>query len=184
MVSKRERKKKKGKRPDVAVAASRPVVERAPPPVPAGVAGSPPTQEELVGALVEALVPTLFDSGNDAGVRAEEHRAHPRVAVAVDIGMGTDSHFFAGLSGDISEGGVFVQTYRDIPIGSDVEVRFALPEGELMAHGRVRWHRDGSDSSPPGVGIAFEPLREEERKLIHAFCARRAPLYYDLDEDG
>jgi uncharacterized protein (TIGR02266 family) len=113
--------------------------------------------------------------------RGEEHRAHTRVAVAVEIGLETESHFFSGLSGDISEGGVFVQTYRDLPVGSDVEVLFELPDGQLTAHGRVRWHRDKSDSSPPGVGIAFEKLGEDDRQVIQRFCERRAPLYYDVE---
>jgi uncharacterized protein (TIGR02266 family) len=108
-----------------------------------------------------------------------EHRAHARVAVAVNIGMETSSHFFSGLAGDLSEGGVFVQTYRDLPVGSEVEVSFALPLREFTAHGCVRWHRAGSDSSPPGVGISFEALHAEDREAIQAFCRWRAPLYYD-----
>ncbi len=91
-------------------------------------------------------------------------------------------NFFSGLSGDVSEGGVFVQTYRDLPVGSDVEVHFELPDGELPAHGCVRWHRDKSESSPPGIGIAFEALGEEHRRVIQRFCARRAPLYYEVEQ--
>jgi len=146
-----------------------------------------------MGAVVASIAPSLFESASDdapsstSGVHAisplwgEEHRAHPRVAVSVAIGLETESHFFSGLSGDISEGGVFVQTYRDLPVGSDVEVRFELPDGELTAHGRVRWHRSNSDSSPPGVGIAFEELDEEDREIIQRFCERRAPLYYEVE---
>ena len=154
----------------------------------------PATPEQVVGAVIEALVAPLLEptpegqtSSADAGshtispLRGEEHRAHRRVVVAVAVGLGTDSHFFAGLSGDVSEGGVFVQTYRDIPVGSDVEVLFDLPEGQLKAHGRVRWHRDNSDSSPPGVGIAFSALGAEDRRLIQSFCDRRPPLYYDVE---
>jgi Tfp pilus assembly protein PilZ len=76
---------------------------------------------------------------------------------------------------------VFVQTYRDLPVGSDVEVLFELPDGQLKAHGCVRWHRDNSDSSPPGVGIAFEKLGEDDRQVIQRFCEQRAPLYYDVE---
>ena len=152
-----------------------------------------PTPEQVIGAVVEAIAPQLFESAPEeapsspSGVhailprRGEEHRAHPRVAVAVAIGLETESHFFAGLSGDISEGGVFVQTYRDLPVGSDVEVRFDLPDGELTTHGRVRWHRDNSDSSPPGVGIAFDTLGDEDRRVIQRFCESRAPLYYEVE---
>ncbi len=162
-----------------------------------------PSPEEVVGAVLEAIAAPLLapgpESGSDSddesstarsGVHAipprsssyQDHRAHPRVVVVVAVGLETESHFFAGLAGDISEGGVFVQTYRDLPVGSPVEVQFDLPDAQLHAHGRVRWHRDSSDSSPPGVGIAFEELAEEDRRLIQRFCERRAPLYYEVEQ--
>ncbi len=115
--------------------------------------------------------------------RIWEHRTHPRVAIAVEIDLASESHFFSGLSGDVSEGGVFVQTYRDIKVGSEVAVEFGLPGGHVTAHGKVRWHRENSDSSPPGVGISFDDLSEEDRDLIHRFCQARAPLYYDLEHE-
>ena len=90
-------------------------------------------------------------------------------------------NFFSGLSGDISEGGVFVSTYRDLAAGSLVELEFALPGSDAPVHakGDVRWHRDGSAEAPPGVGIAFDELSPEHRKLIQRFCTMRPPLYYD-----
>jgi uncharacterized protein (TIGR02266 family) len=170
-----------------------------------GVAKDTPSPEQVVGAIVASIAPALFEAPSASGSdgessppasldssppatpdtspppRHEEHRAHPRVSLSVAIGLESESHFFSGLSGDISEGGVFVQTYQNLPVGSDVEVHFALPDGELTARGQVRWHRDHSDSSPPGVGIAFEELDDEERGLIQSFCERRAPLYYDVE---
>jgi uncharacterized protein (TIGR02266 family) len=137
--------------------AKAPTVAAAPPSPPPA-----PAPEQLIGALVEAIAPPLFEGLEEhetsapaprhtISPRGVEHRAHPRVPVTVAIGLESESHFFSGLSGDISEGGVFVQTYRDLPLGAGVEVHFDLPDGELKAHGRVRWHRSKSDSSPPGV---------------------------------
>jgi len=111
-----------------------------------------------------------------------EHRAAPRVPVAleVDLHLASDSHFFSGLSGDISEGGLFVSTYRALAIGCPVEVAFSLPGGgQVTAHGEVRWQRVASPGAPPGVGIAFDHLGDDERVLIQRFCSTRPPLYYD-----
>ncbi len=157
---------------------------------------SPLTPEEAIGAVVAAIVPGLFESPPEQASaarpegtlrphamlprRGEEHRAHPRVAVAVAIGLETESHFFAEPIGRYL-GEVFVQTYRDLPVGSDVDVLFELPDGQLTAHGRVRWHRANSDSSPPGVGIAFDELADDERRAIQQFCQSRAPLYYEVE---
>jgi uncharacterized protein (TIGR02266 family) len=110
-----------------------------------------------------------------------EHRAAPRTSLVVELHMASDSHFFSGLSGDISEGGVFVSTYRDLATGTPVDLEFELPGSSRVVHakGEVRWHRSASPGAPPGVGIAFEELTAEDRALIHRFCTLRPPLYYD-----
>lgn len=95
--------------------------------------------------------------------------------------MTSDSHFFVGLTNDISAGGVFVSTYRPIEVGSHLELEFALPEGTIKVKGTVRWRRDSTEMTP-GVGISFEELSAENANLIKRFCDKRPPLYYDLDE--
>jgi type IV pilus assembly protein PilZ len=112
---------------------------------------------------------------------AEEHRASQRVSVAVDIHLASDSQFFSGLSGDISEGGLFLSTYRALPVGSAVDLEFSLPgsDSPLRARGAVRWLREHAPDQPRGVGIAFEELADEDRERIHSFCALRPPLYYE-----
>jgi uncharacterized protein (TIGR02266 family) len=112
---------------------------------------------------------------------ADEHRASKRISLAVELHLASESHFFSGLSGDISEGGVFVSTYRALAMGSLVDIEFSLPGSDRTIHarGEVRWHRDASPGATPGVGIAFEELADEDRSVIHRFCTMRPPLYYD-----
>lgn len=113
----------------------------------------------------------------------EEHRASPRVSMTIDIHLSSDSHFFTGLAGDISEGGIFVSTYRALRIGSEVELEMTLPGSAepFTAQGTVRWIREHSADHPRGFGISFDVLAEDVRERIHDFCARRPPLYYELD---
>ena len=117
-----------------------------------------------------------------AGEAAEEHRASPRTSIEVELHISSDSHFFSGLSGDLSEGGLFVSTYRQLALGSLVDLEFSVPGSEHPVHarGEVRWHRDASPDAPPGVGIAFEELPDEDRAAIQRFCTMRPPLYYDV----
>jgi uncharacterized protein (TIGR02266 family) len=147
--------------------------------------------EDVANAAIGSLEPSAVSDEPEAentatAEEAEEkdardnRRHHPRVALAVEIDLSSGSHFFSGLSGDLSEGGVFVETYRDIPVGSEVALEFDLPNGSVTAHGSVKWHRDHSDSSPPGVGVSFDDLSEEGKEIIVAFCSKRAPLYYDV----
>lgn len=130
---------------------------------------------------VEIAVPSERDVEEALAAVAEEQRASQRVAVGVDIHLASDSHFFSGLSGDISEGGLFLSTYRSLPVGSAVEIEFSLPGSgtPLHARGEVRWLREHSTGQPQGVGIAFDHLEEDDRERIHRFCTMRPPLYYD-----
>lgn len=146
---------------------------------------------QVVSAVVEQIAAAIDTDPDDtpppegdelASSASDDKRAHPRVSLAVAIHLGSESHFFVDLSGDLSEGGVFVQTYRDIKVGSDVALEFSLPNGAVHTHGKVRWHRSASDSSPPGLGIAFKKLSERDKNVIHTFCQQRAPLYYDVEQ--
>ena len=130
---------------------------------------------------VEVAVPSQLDVEEVLAAHAEEQRASQRVSVAVDIHLASDSQFFSGLSGDISEGGLFLSTYRTLPIGSPVDLEFSLPgsDSPLRARGQVRWLREHAPEYPRGVGIAFEDLADDDRERIHRFCTLRPPLYYE-----
>src|SRR4051812_5774380 len=115
--------------------------------------------------------------GHEVQASAPEARS----TLAVDIHLWSESHFFCGLSGDISQGGVFISTYLPFPVGSAVDLEFSLPgtDAVLQACGEVRWVRDHSHHGPRGIGVAFEQLSEQDREAIHEFCTVRPALYYD-----
>jgi len=112
-----------------------------------------------------------------------ERRAAPRVEVEVEVSFASESQFFVGLSGDLSEGGLFVATWRSLPLATAVDLALSLPDGPVFARGHVRWVRDQVEGgAAPGLGIAFECLSPGDRARIEAFCAERAPLYCDVGE--
>ena len=107
-----------------------------------------------------------------------------RVFVEVDIGLATDSHFYTGLSQDLSTGGVFIATYDPKPAGTDIALYFALPDGHVIAaECQVRWTREASPDAPPGMGVAFKKLSPEDLAAIQRFCEQRAPLYHDSADE-
>lgn len=150
-------------------------------PAPATVITVAPMSSEDDDVEVEVCVPSERDVEEALAAYDEEQRASRRVAVAVDVHLASDSHFFSGLSGDISEGGLFLSTYRPLPIGSSVEVELSLPgsNAPLHARGEVRWLREHSTGQPQGVGISFDALADDDRERIHRFCTMRPALYYD-----
>lgn len=112
-----------------------------------------------------------------------ERRDGERVNIALDVALEGDSQFFAGITGDVGRGGLFVCTYRTFEIGTRVELTFTLPSGaKIVTQGCVRWLRPASAGAAPGLGVSFESLRDEDRAQIETFCAERAPLYHDDDE--
>lgn len=99
--------------------------------------------------------------------------------------------FVSQYSGNISLGGMFVQTANPPAPGSTVEVEFALGDGTELIRGRgkVVWARDeepGSDL-PPGMGVRFLELTPGSRELIFRVVdryVRGGGNPFDLDAGG
>jgi len=117
-----------------------------------------------------------------SGFHGSERRAQGdrRVFVEVEIGLSSESHFYTGLSLDVSTGGVFVSTYEPARSGTNVSLYFVLPDGHAVnAEGVVRWARAASEDSPPGMGVAFISISRESLAHIAQFCEGRPPIYFD-----
>ncbi len=120
-----------------------------------------------------------------ASVAPTERRDNGRIDLSVDLGLLSDSHFYAGLSRDLSRGGVFVATYSAETPGRELFLSFVLPDGHhVQTRGVVRWTSDAGDDTPPGMGIAFVDLNEADREAVERYCELRAPMYHlSADED-
>lgn len=112
----------------------------------------------------------------------DERRSSPRVSLVTEIAMGSDSNFFTGFTNDVSNGGVFVATFELLPVGSLLDLSFALPGGARIAvRGEVRWVRELDAGDPdvfPGLGIGFVDLPPDAVRAIQAFTAKRDPLFF------
>ncbi|NCQ60907.1 MAG: hypothetical protein GW913_09610 [Myxococcales bacterium] len=111
------------------------------------------------------------------------YRGGPRTSVEANIGATTQSNFYVGFSGEVSEGGVFLSTYEVLTRGTHVQMLVTLPGGfEFAAPGVVRFVRDPMDfnaDSEPGMGVQFEGLDAKARQLVMRFIAKRPPIFYD-----
>jgi len=112
-----------------------------------------------------------------------EHRAHPRLTVEVEVSMNTEHNFYAGLTENISEGGLFIATIENIPMGTELDLKIGMPELEpVTVTGKVCWIREYSEFTSdvsPGVGVEFYNLSEQSKELIQQFIRSRAPLLYE-----
>jgi uncharacterized protein (TIGR02266 family) len=127
------------------------------------------------------LVPDVAKTSEAPGGPASNRRGSERHPVSIELEFAQDSHFFTGLSQDISAGGIFVATYERLPIGTSLSLTFETQTGPVEARGEVRWVRDANhDEGRPGLGIAFTELSPGAAERIASYCSRTPPLYVDF----
>ncbi len=113
-----------------------------------------------------------------------EARNHQRLAFEVKVDIVSDHNFYAGLSLNISEGGIFVATHVSYPVGTRLEIRLLLPGEEVPTSimTEVRWvrpHSDAKDDAGAGLGLSFVDVPEIVLAKISGFAQSREPLYYE-----
>ncbi len=128
--------------------------------------------------------PAAFTPASPAAQpRAHANPNQPREQIEINIGATTESNFYVGFSGEVSEGGVFAATYNILPKGTPVRALVTLPGGfDKEVLGFVRFVRDPMDmsaESEPGIGVQFESLDPEAREPILRFIRKRPPIFYD-----
>ncbi len=113
-----------------------------------------------------------------------ERRQFPRAPLTVEVNMESDNNFYAGITGNVSMGGVFVATYTPPPIDTIVEMDLQLEGQKFHVRGLVCWVRaaeHASDFAPAGCGLQFVGLTKEVEKVITHFVGKRDTILYDYD---
>jgi Tfp pilus assembly protein PilZ len=87
------------------------------------------------------------------GATTAERRAHVRACLSVPVRLrvdGTDE-VFRHVTKNISPSGIFIDTRDPLPIGTDLNIRFHIPDldVQIQAEGRV------IRIQPPGMAIRF-----------------------------
>jgi uncharacterized protein (TIGR02266 family) len=114
----------------------------------------------------------------------ERRKDVDRIPVEAVVGFSTDTNFFTGWSGDVSDGGLFVATWNVQPIGTAIELSFVLPSGkQVNVEGSVAWVREPPQSLEgdfqPGMGVRFERISDQDRAAVLEFVRSRAPIFHD-----
>jgi hypothetical protein len=99
----------------------------------------------------------------------KENRKSARVAVSKGVWVAWQAGGPRNVSRvrDLSVGGVFISTASHVPIGTTVEMLFALPEGEARFHGIVRYV-DGKN----GIGVQFTRMGTGDRARLQELLRR------------
>ncbi|MDP6977869.1 MAG: TIGR02266 family protein [Myxococcota bacterium] len=109
------------------------------------------------------------EDAHENGLGAERRR-FDRSELLVRVEYSTVDEIFSEFTRDINEGGLFIETEKPRPTGTEVAMRFNLPGSDepLQTIGRVVWVRSASNEEPAGMGIEFDELSEEDRGRINA----------------
>jgi uncharacterized protein (TIGR02266 family) len=112
-------------------------------------------------------------------------REYERFSVEIEVSLGSEHNFYAGLAENLSAGGVFIATHRLQKVGSKIDLSLRMPDSEETFNlvGEVRWVRVYNEQSdtPPGLGIRFNELSPAVTAAITRFLGQREPLFFDDD---
>jgi uncharacterized protein (TIGR02266 family) len=91
--------------------------------------------------------------------------------------------FLSDWATNISQGGLFINTRKPLPVGTAVKILVQLPGASFpfQLEGRVTrvTEFDNHANMVPGMGVEFTGVDEAKRREIEGFVAR---LRKDLDE--
>lgn len=126
----------------------------------------------------------MSDPGPKSG---RERRVFPRWTLHAAVDVQSDDHCYAGLSYDVSAGGIFVATPETPALGTAVDVTVTLPDGRrLYLDGVVRWVRRGERASaglPAGIGIEWNELPMDALRALLHFAELRDPLLWEMEPE-
>jgi uncharacterized protein (TIGR02266 family) len=95
-------------------------------------------------------------------------RVHDRVPLFLEVEYRTAGAFLVAYSSNLSKGGLFIDTERPLPVGTELGLRFAIPgSGKIEVRGVVAWVRPAAiDGKPAGMGVEFEQLDTHHGEVI------------------
>ncbi|MBW2421722.1 MAG: PilZ domain-containing protein [Deltaproteobacteria bacterium] len=98
-----------------------------------------------------------------------ERRRALRAELIVRVDYSTVDELFSEFTRDINDGGLFIETEKLKPAGTEVTMQFNLPgSGEVVQTvGRVVHISSGDEFAPSGMGIEFDDISEADRNKIN-----------------
>jgi uncharacterized protein (TIGR02266 family) len=117
-------------------------------------------------------------------MEAPRCRAYLRFPLEIAVDFESEHNFYFGITGDISEGGLFVSTYVPPPLGDKVTMEITLPgqTESFTVTGVVRWLRDlraVGDGMPSGFGMEWVALSPRALSAIRSFAEVREPVFFE-----
>jgi uncharacterized protein (TIGR02266 family) len=108
-----------------------------------------------------------------------EKRSDPRFMARIAIFNGPyQKELLTDYTVNVSSGGLFIETSKILPVDTLLMIKFKLPDVEtaISCKARVAWTNEGDapkkPSFPPGMGIQFLDLTQDDMHAIRMFVDR------------
>lgn len=102
------------------------------------------------------------------------NRKYDRVAITLEVNYNTEMDFLNSYTRNISAGGMFIRTIYPLPEGTELNMKFAIPEikADFSVVAKVVWAakpESGSDPEESGMGINFMNMNEKKSKILQDY---------------
>ena len=126
---------------------------------------------EIVTTLVRRLRKTT------QSLVALPRRIGERISGKINITFKKASDFFKAYISNVGEGGIFIHTIKNLPVGSLLDLEFSLPDTNqsITTKGKVVWARPqdmSTEKMPPGMGIQFIDMNPNDNQLLKNYIAK------------
>jgi type IV pilus assembly protein PilZ len=114
---------------------------------------------------------------------ADNKRRATRLHHEIPVAYRSVGSFLSDWATNISQGGLFINTRKPLPVGTAVKILVQLPGASFpfQLEGRVTrvTEFDNRANMVPGMGVEFTGVDDAKRRDIESFVAR---LRRDLDD--
>ena len=109
-----------------------------------------------------------------SGEAFPSRRKYDRVPITLEVNYNTEMDFLNSYTRDVSAGGMFVRTIYPLPEGTELNVKFAIPEikADFSLVAKVVWAAKpeiGSSNEESGMGISFVNITKEKSKILQDY---------------
>ncbi len=101
-------------------------------------------------------------------------REYDRIPITLEVNYNTELDFLNSYTRNISAGGMFIRTIYPLPEGTELNIKFAIPEikADFSLVAKVVWAakpENGSDQEESGMGINFINMNKEKSKILQDY---------------
>jgi len=103
-----------------------------------------------------------------------------RVRGKISISFKKADDFFKSYIANLGEGGLFIRTTKNVPVGSLLDLEFNLPDSnqKINTKGEVAWTRPqdmSTEKMPLGIGIQFIDMNPKDKEMLKNYITKFGP---------